>query len=59
MTWAETSTHLNVPQSTCWFRKNRALQKIYNIFDEMEGDHLYDNVKEVLRGKVSKLDETS
>lgn len=38
MTWLETSKHLNVPQSTCWIRKDRAIEKIYKQFDQMNGE---------------------
>ena len=38
MTWLETSRHLNVPQSTCWIRKDRAIEKIYKQFDKMDGE---------------------
>ena len=51
MTWAETSTHLGVAQSTCWFRKNRAIQKIFNKIDEIPG-LMADNLKNILRGNI-------
>lgn len=51
MTWAETSDHLGVAQSTCWFRKNRAIKKIFDYVDNMTG--LMDsNIKDILRGNT-------
>lgn len=58
MTWAETSKHLDVAQSTCWFRKNRAVQKIYRAFDSMHGE-MYKNITMVLRDDDNKLKELS
>lgn len=51
MTWAETSDHLGVAQSTCWFRKNRAIKKIYEYVENMSG-LIGDNVKDILRGNT-------
>ena len=56
MTWNETSDHLGVAQSTCWFRKNRAMKKIYMAFDSMEG-LIAENVKLLLRQNRDKLEE--
>lgn len=56
MTWAETSEHLEVAQSTCWFRKNRAVEKIFNALDEMDGS-IADNLKLLLRNNSYKLEE--
>lgn len=56
MTWAETSKHLGVAQSTCWFRKGKAIAKIYETFDHMSG-LISENIKAVLRGDPSKLGE--
>ena len=56
MTWAETSEHLDVAQSTCWFRKNRAVEKIFNALDEMDGS-ISDNLKLLLRSNSYKLEE--
>ncbi|MHA2064060.1 MAG: hypothetical protein ACXABY_06735 [Candidatus Thorarchaeota archaeon] len=55
MTWAETSEHLGVAQSTCWFRKNRALERIFKRFDDMTGQSIVENLREVLRGNVDLL----
>jgi RNA polymerase sigma factor (sigma-70 family) len=49
MTWAETSDYLGVAQSTCWFRKNRAIKKIFDYVDTMSG-LTNDNIKSILRG---------
>lgn len=49
MTWAETSDHLGVAQSTCWFRKNRAIKKIFEHVDNMSGQ-IESNLKSILRG---------
>tara|TARA_R110002074_G_scaffold402324_1_gene607073 strand:+ start:145815 stop:146489 length:675 start_codon:yes stop_codon:yes gene_type:complete len=49
MTWLETSKHLNVPQSTCWIRKDRAIEKIYKQFDRMDGE-INGYLKKFLRG---------
>jgi RNA polymerase sigma factor (sigma-70 family) len=51
MTWAETSDYLGVAQSTCWFRKNRAIKKIYEYVESMSG-LISDNVKDILRGNA-------
>lgn len=56
MTWAETSEHLSVAQSTCWFRKNRAIQKIYSAVEGMEG-LVAENLKSLVRNNESKLKE--
>lgn len=56
LTWAETSAFLNVPQSTCWFRKGRAVKKIFDSFCNMSG-LVSENLKYVLRGDSSKLEE--
>jgi len=58
MTWTETAEELGVAQSTCWFRKGKAINKIYSIFESMSGD-LGANIKAVLRGDPSKLGEFS
>lgn len=50
LTWLETSKHLDVPQSTCWIRKDRALEKIYRTFENLNGDGIGDKVKKFLRG---------
>jgi RNA polymerase sigma factor (sigma-70 family) len=52
MTWAETSDHLGVAQSTCWFRKNRAIKKIFDYVDSMSGLIEY-NLKDILRGNTT------
>jgi RNA polymerase sigma factor (sigma-70 family) len=56
MTWNETSLHLGVAQSTCWFRKNRAIKKIYDAFDNLDG-LIDENLKLILRGDHNKLME--
>lgn len=48
MTWAETNKALDVPQSTCWFRNNRALSKIESYFESLPGDSL-SNIRSLLR----------
>lgn len=50
LTWLETSKYLKVPQSTCWIRKDRALEKIYRAFENLEGEMTSDNLKKFLRG---------
>ena len=57
MTWAETSSYLNVAQSTCWFRKSRALNKLYNAFDSMSGASTTNNIKRVLRNNPDSIDD--
>jgi RNA polymerase sigma factor (sigma-70 family) len=51
MTWAETSDYLGVAQSTCWFRKNRAIKKIYEHVESMSG-LISENIKNILRGNT-------
>jgi len=58
MTWNETSEHLGVAQSTCWFRKNRAIKKIFSAFEGMDG-LISDNIKLLLREDNYKLNEFS
>jgi RNA polymerase sigma factor (sigma-70 family) len=48
MTWLQTSKHLNVPQSTCWIRKDRAIEKIFKKFDSMPGE-MNDSIRKFLR----------
>ncbi len=55
MTWAETSDYLGVAQSTCWFRKNRAIKKIFEYVDAMPG-LMQENIKQILRGNVELED---
>lgn len=57
MTWSETSDVLGVAQSTCWFRKNRAVKKIFDHVDSMTG-LVSDNLKNILRGNIS-IDPTN
>lgn len=57
MTWAETSAYLNVAQSTCWFRKSRALNKIYSAFDSMSGANTMINIRDVLRNKCEAIED--
>lgn len=54
LTWLETSKHLNVPQSTCWIRKERAVDKIYKAFNKLDGE-INDTVKKFLRGSTRVL----
>lgn len=49
MTWLQTSKHLKVPQSTCWIRKDRAVKKIFDSFDNMSGK-INDSIRKFLRG---------
>lgn len=56
LTWAEASDFLDVPQSTCWFRKNRAIKKIFDMVCTMSG-LTSENLKLVLRGDACKLEE--
>jgi RNA polymerase sigma factor (sigma-70 family) len=55
LTWQETSNHLGVPQSTCWIRKDRALEKIFRVFEKLKVDNLYDAIRKFLRGDPSVL----
>lgn len=55
MTWNETSKHLGVPQSTCWFRKNRALEKLYEACLNLTGANIETNLRDILRGNVERL----
>lgn len=48
LTWLETSRFLSVPQSTCWIRKDRAIEKIYRAFDKLDGE-INDCIKRFLR----------
>lgn len=48
MTWSETAKELKVPQSTCWFRKTRALNKLSQHILGMTG-RPSDNIKSILR----------
>jgi len=57
MTWIETSRYLGVPQSTCWFRKNRALQKLYNACLTLSGANIQDSLRDLLRGDSERLSE--
>lgn len=50
MTWSETSKFLGVAQSTCWFRKNRAISKIYDACLSMSGANIQSNLRHLLRG---------
>lgn len=53
MTWSETSKHLGVAQSTCWFRKNRALNKIYDACLTMTGQNIQATLRHLLRGDMT------
>jgi len=55
LTWQETSKYLNVPQSTCWIRKDRALEKIYRAFEKIKTNTIYDTIRKFLRGDSSVL----
>lgn len=57
MTWTETSRHLSVAQSTCWFRKNRAIKKLFNRFDTLSGESTRNNIKQFLRGNEQVIGE--
>lgn len=48
MTWKETSIHLGVAQSTCWFRNNRALEKIKDYVQNLTGN-VNKNILGILR----------
>jgi len=54
LTWLETSKFLNVPQSTCWIRKDRAIEKIYRSFDKMDGE-INDCIRRFLRADPDVL----
>jgi RNA polymerase sigma factor (sigma-70 family) len=54
LTWLETSKHLNVPQSTCWIRKDRAIEKIHKAFKNIDGEE-NDYIKQFLRADSSIL----
>ncbi len=49
LTWLETSKHLSVPQSTCWIRKDRAIEKIFKAFKKIDGADSNDIIKKFLR----------
>ncbi len=55
LTWLETSQYLGVHQSTCWFRKNRAIEKIYNAFDNIKGETINGSIRKFLRGDPGVL----
>lgn len=55
LTWLETSEYLGVHQSTCWFRKNRAIEKIYRAFESIDGDTIYGSIRKFLRGDARIL----
>lgn len=54
LTWLETSKYLNVPQSTCWIRKDRAIEKIYKSFDKLDGE-INDCIRKFLRADPEVL----
>ncbi len=54
LTWLETSKFLNVPQSTCWIRKERAIEKLCSAFKKLKGD-LGDTLKKIIRGDATVL----
>jgi hypothetical protein len=54
LTWLETSKELNVPQSTCWIRKDRAIEKIYRAFEKLNGE-INDCIKRFLRSDPTIL----
>jgi RNA polymerase sigma factor (sigma-70 family) len=56
MTWSETSKHLNVPQSTCWIRKDRAIDKISKRFSTIDGK-INEQLKKFLRGDPGILSD--
>lgn len=58
LTWLETSKHLNVPQSTCWIRKDRAIDKIFKKFDTLHGE-INESIKKFLRGDARVLGDFS
>ena len=58
LTWLETSKYLNVPQSTCWIRKERAINKIYNSFSKLSGE-VNDTIKKFIRGHAGVLGDFS
>lgn len=55
LTWQETSAHLGVPQSTCWIRKDRALEKIYRAFEKIKVENIHDAIRKFLRGDTRVL----
>lgn len=58
LTWLQTSQYLNVPQSTCWIRKDRAVEKIFRAFERMDGE-ISDYLKRFLRGDATVLGDFS
>ena len=48
MTWSETNKALDVPQSTCWFRNNRALEKIKIKIENYSGE-FSNKIRNILR----------
>lgn len=57
MTLLETSNYLNVAQSTCLNRRDRALKTIFNYFDLMPGEMKL-NVKKFIK-QINKKEKTS
>lgn len=49
MTWSQTAQHLGVPQSTCWFRKKKALNAIQKYVHSYTGEL---GIKDVLRNII-------
>lgn len=58
LTWLETSKHLDVPQSTCWIRKDRAIDKIFKRFDRLDGE-INGSIKKFLRSDPRVLGDFS
>lgn len=56
LTWNETSKVLGVAQSTCWFRKNRAIAKIYDACIAMTGSNMIHNLRNLIRGNNDYTD---
>lgn len=57
MTWNETSKYLGVAQSTCWFRNNRALQKIYKACLTLTGINIEESLRQLLRAEPTFLQD--
>jgi len=56
MTFSETAMYLDVPQSTCVNRRDRAFKTIFRLFDKMEGE-VHENIKRTIRGIITNLHE--
>jgi RNA polymerase sigma factor (sigma-70 family) len=56
LTWAETADALGIPQSTCWFRKNKVMKRIEDAICSMSGDPK-SAVRGILREDEERINE--